>query len=169
MDGEIYVESSPNIGSQFTCHINFDIASEEMISKLRSKTTLPMQQLPSYEGETVLLVEDNITNQVVVQKLLKGTGLKVYIANNGQEAVFMSLARVYDIVLMDIQMPVMDGYTATKIIRTMEGLSELPIIAMTANAMAGDREKAIASGMTDHIPKHHDIKSQKQAASSNIR
>jgi len=153
MGGEIFVESAPDKGSQFTFNLNFDLASEEMVSEIRSKYSLPAQQLPYYQDKSVLLVEDNLTNQVVVQKLLKGTGLKVYVANNGQEAVFMSLARRYDIILMDIQMPVMDGYQAVKVIRQKKSYKNIPIIAMTAHALIEDRKKSLDVGMSAHVSK----------------
>ena len=117
-------------------------------------------------GAQVLLVEDNEINQQVAMEILSGAGLKVTVANNGQEALDLVRANAFDAVLMDVQMPVMDGYTATREIRKWEvgrgkgeggmrkeGTSSIPIIAMTAHAMAGDQEKSIAAGMNDHITK----------------
>jgi PAS domain S-box-containing protein len=105
-------------------------------------------------GLRVLLVEDNELNQELAMELLGQAGMQVVLAQNGQEAVDL-LARDarFDGVLMDCQMPVMDGYTATREIRQTLGLANLPILAMTANAMAGDREKVLAAGMNDHIGK----------------
>jgi CheY-like chemotaxis protein len=109
-------------------------------------------------GANVLLVEDNEINQQVAMEILSGAGLKVTVANNGQEALDLVRANAYDAVLMDVQMPVMDGYTATGKIRELEAKQpppngRLPIIAMTAHAMAGDQEKSLAAGMNDHITK----------------
>ncbi len=117
-------------------------------------------------GAKVLLVEDNEINQQVAMEILSGAGLKVTVASNGQEALDLVRSNAYAAVLMDVQMPVMDGYTATRKIREIEagdapdpasGLtpraSGLPIIAMTAHAMSGDREKSLAAGMNDHITK----------------
>jgi len=107
----------------------------------------------------VLLVEDNEINQQVAMEILSGAGLKVMVATNGQEALDLVRASAFDAVLMDVQMPVMDGYTATREIRKWEGgmrkegTFSIPIIAMTAHAMAGDREKSVAAGMNDHITK----------------
>ncbi|MES9860432.1 MAG: response regulator [Candidatus Thiodiazotropha sp. LLP2] len=103
----------------------------------------------------VLLVEDNPLNQEVACELLKNLGIEVCLANNGAEAVTALESESVDAVLMDIQMPVLDGYAATQIIRTQMGLtsSELPIIAMTANAMSSDRRKSAEAGMNDHIVK----------------
>ncbi len=105
-------------------------------------------------GAHVLLAEDNPINQQVAEELLNQAGLKVTIANNGREAVEMlDDENVYDAVLMDVQMPEMDGYEATGAIRQRPEFKDLPIIAMTANVMAGDREKCLEAGMNDHVAK----------------
>ncbi|MBF0127957.1 MAG: response regulator, partial [Magnetococcales bacterium] len=104
-------------------------------------------------GAKVLLVEDNEINQELALELLAGAGINADVANNGQEALDLLAAGRYDGVLMDVQMPVMDGYTAAREIRKREAWRTLPVIAMTANAMAGDREKATGAGMNDHIAK----------------
>ncbi|MEC4727021.1 response regulator [Shewanella sp. D64] len=109
--------------------------------------------LKQLAGAHILIVEDNDLNRELIVDLLSNNHISSVSAVNGQEAIDCLQKESFDGVLMDCQMPVMDGYTATKKIRQMQGLSTLPIVAMTANAMAGDREKAIASGMTDHIPK----------------
>jgi len=126
--------------------------------------------LENIQGARVLLVEDNEINQQVAKEILEGAGLVVTLANNGQEAVNAVQKENYDAVLMDVQMPVMDGYTATRKIRELqlkatepkdskEGSvlspqsSELPIIAMTAHAMAGDEQKSLEAGMNDHVTK----------------
>ncbi len=104
-------------------------------------------------GAHLLLVEDNAINQQVAQELLLKAGITVTIANNGKEAVELVARDSFDGVLMDLQMPVMDGFEATRIIRQDERFKELPIIAMTANAMAGDRERCLEVGMNDHVAK----------------
>jgi len=106
----------------------------------------------------VLLVEDNEINQDVATNLLASIGVDYRVASNGQEALDMLDRERFDGVLMDCQMPVMDGYTATRRIRQDERFKDLPIIAMTANVMAGDREKSLEAGMNDHIgkPIRHD-------------
>ena len=101
----------------------------------------------------VLLVEDNDINQLVAKDILEQVGIRVSIANNGQEAIKLVRANKFDAVLMDVQMPIMDGYKATEILRKTYSSSELPIIAMTANALRGDRERSIESGMNDYISK----------------
>ena len=111
------------------------------------------EELRKIRGARVLLAEDNEINQQVAKEILEQAGLVVSIANNGKEAVEMVRAGNYDAVLMDIQMPVMGGFEATQEIRKDERFKELPIIAMTAHAMAGDREKSLAAGMNDHVTK----------------
>jgi two-component system sensor histidine kinase/response regulator len=106
------------------------------------------------KGARILLVEDNRLNQELARELLEKAGIAVELAENGQEALdALALDADYDLVLMDCQMPVMDGYEATRAIRAQPELAGLTVIAMTANAMAGDREKVLEAGMQDHIPK----------------
>ncbi|WP_432695185.1 response regulator [Marinobacterium sp. YM272] len=107
----------------------------------------------SVSGADILLVEDNEINQQVATELLERAGMKVDIAENGQIAVDKINAQDYDIVLMDLQMPVMDGFEASTAIRKDQRFDELPIVAMTANAMAGDKERCLAAGMQDHVAK----------------
>jgi two-component system sensor histidine kinase/response regulator len=107
----------------------------------------------SLGGARVLLVEDNEINQELALELLSSNGIAVEVANNGQEALDWLDRDSFDGVLMDCQMPVMDGYEATREIRKQRKYRALPIIAMTADVMAGDREKVLAAGMNDHIGK----------------
>ena len=104
-------------------------------------------------GTRVLLVEDNPINQELACDLLTRADIAVEVATNGREALAALERERYDAVLMDCQMPVMDGYEATRALRQRPALKDLPVIAMTANAMAGDREKVLAAGMNDHITK----------------
>ena len=106
-------------------------------------------------GLRLLLVEDNAINQQVARELLCSEGATVVVANDGHAAVAMATGKgdAYDAVLMDVQMPGMDGYSATRAIRQRADLANLPIIAITANAMASDRAEALAAGMNDHVGK----------------
>jgi polar amino acid transport system substrate-binding protein len=104
-------------------------------------------------GAHVLLVEDNEVNQELALELLTTSGISVEVACDGQEALDLLAERDFDGVLMDCQMPVMDGFTATRKIREQDKFRDLPILAMTANAMAGDRERCLDAGMNDHITK----------------
>jgi CheY-like chemotaxis protein/HPt (histidine-containing phosphotransfer) domain-containing protein len=105
------------------------------------------------DGRRVLLVEDNDVNRDLASELLSDMGIRVTIAVNGREGVDRVITEPFDLVLMDIQMPVMDGLTATKLIRADKRFSKLPILAMTAHAMSGDRERSLHAGMNDHITK----------------
>ena len=104
-------------------------------------------------GARVLLVEDNEINRELALELLTTNGITTEVANNGQEALDLLAKQDFDGALMDCQMPVMDGYEATRKLREQERFKELPVLAMTANAMAGDREKVLDAGMNDHIAK----------------
>jgi CheY-like chemotaxis protein len=108
-------------------------------------------------GARVLLVEDNEINQMVARELLEGAGIQVEIADNGRNGVDLALVGDFDVVLMDVQMPIMDGYAASREIRSHPEFADLPIIAMTANAMSGDTQKARDAGMNDHISKPIDV------------
>jgi signal transduction histidine kinase/CheY-like chemotaxis protein len=107
----------------------------------------------SLRGARILLTEDNLINQQVARETIESEGLQVLIANNGKEAVSMVAEGDFDAILMDVQMPEMDGYEATRLIRENFQYDELPIIAMTAHAMSGDKEKCLAAGMDDYITK----------------
>ena len=114
----------------------------------------PAAALEGLAGRRILLVEDNELNQEVAIELLRETGVEVDLAVHGVQALAMVQARPYDLVLMDMQMPVMDGLTATREIRALGGpAGQVPIVAMTASAMAGDRERCLAAGMNDHLAK----------------
>ena len=104
-------------------------------------------------GRRVLLVEDNDVNRDLASELLADLGIEVSVAANGREGVDRVVAEAFDLVLMDIQMPVMDGLTATRLIRADERFGKLPILAMTAHAMSGDRDRSLTAGMNDHITK----------------
>jgi len=110
-------------------------------------------QLAAIKGSRILLVEDNALNQEVATELLRDAGFMVDLAENGRIALDKLRAADYDIVLMDMQLPVMDGVTATLEIRKEARFKDLPVVAMTANAMQGDRDRCMAAGMIDHVAK----------------
>ncbi|MDD5708494.1 MAG: response regulator, partial [Kiritimatiellae bacterium] len=118
-----------------------------------SASTDSFEQLATVRGARVLLVEDNELNQEVATELLRDAGLVVDLAQNGQIALEKVRAAEYDIVLMDMQMPVMDGVTAALEIRKEDRFKDLPVVAMTANAMQADRDRCLAAGMNDHVAK----------------
>ena len=115
------------------------------------------EYMPTFAGAKILLVEDNPVNQRVAQRLLQKLSAQVTVANNGEEALERLAAGSFDVVLMDCQMPVMDGFTATRRIRELEARKasgkRLPIIALTANVMSEDRENCLAAGMDAHLGK----------------
>jgi two-component system, sensor histidine kinase and response regulator len=123
---------------------------------LPTPAATPMDRL---SGLRVLLAEDNPVNQTVARKLLDREGCEVTVAHNGAQAVsaLASDPTRYDVVLMDMQMPEMDGLEATRRIRQQLGLTALPIIAMTANAMSSDRQACLEAGMNDHVSKPFDL------------
>jgi CheY-like chemotaxis protein len=108
---------------------------------------------PRLVGARILLVEDNALNQELAVALLSGAGIEVTVAGDGRQALDRIARQRFDAVLMDCQMPQLDGYETTRLLRLQPLLRELPIIAMTANVMSGDRERAIAAGMNDHVAK----------------
>ena len=129
-------------------------------SHLRAKPRPKTEAVGRLQGMRLLVVEDNIINQQVARELLSNEGALVELADNGELGV-AAVARAnppFDAVLMDLQMPVMDGFSATQAIRHALGLTDLPIIAMTANAMASDRADCLASGMNDHVGKPFDLR-----------
>ena len=125
------------------------------IPLLSSEAKNALNQL---RGSHVLLVEDNEINQELATELLTEAGVKTTIANHGKEALDILENNKFDAVLMDVNMPIMDGYTATRLIRQQGRFSNLPIIATTANALAGDREKCLDAGMDDYLSKPLDIR-----------
>jgi CheY-like chemotaxis protein/HPt (histidine-containing phosphotransfer) domain-containing protein len=120
--------------------------------KIESSLKYDIQKL---QGGKILLVEDNLINQEIIIGLLDHSGIKIDIANNGKEAITLFKANHYEVILMDLQMPIMDGYEATRIIRVED--KKLPIIALTANAMREDVAKTHAIGMNEHLNKPIDV------------
>jgi two-component system sensor histidine kinase/response regulator len=156
MGGEIGVESELDQGSTFWFSVGLRRAA------VRGEDALPESAAPLAEttllrGARVLLVEDNPINQQVALELLQSAGMQVDIADDGVEALREVRKRTYDAVLMDIQMPVMDGLQASRAIRAIEHLKDVPIIAMTASALRGDRDRCMAAGMNDYVAKPIDV------------
>ncbi len=153
MGGTLGLDSVEGEGSSFWFTAKLKIAAEKPVA--------PLDAVDSNEGlqlnARILLVEDNPVNQMVAQKMLERIGLKATLANNGVEALQCLDEQSFDLVLMDCQMPEMDGFDATREIRKLDlktpQQQRLPIIAMTANVMSGDRERCLETGMDDYIGK----------------
>ncbi|MBL8407469.1 MAG: response regulator [Candidatus Accumulibacter sp.] len=159
MDGDICASSRSGSGSTFRVTLWLGLGAPGAAEdQARPGTALP--PLPvAYHGARVLVVDDHPINREIVEALLSAVGITPVMANNGQEAVDrlrMSGANAFDLVLMDIQMPVMDGYSATRELRSRAGFEALPIIAMTAHIMEHEKSLQRAAGMSDHIGKPFD-------------
>ena len=134
------------------CSAALGLASRPVTRGVRREEAL-LGHWASLSGAHVLLVEDNAINRELASDMLGRAGIVVSIAANGQEALDLLRWQAFDGVLMDCQMPVMDGYAATMALRQEPGMRDLPVIAMTAKAMVGDRDRVLAAGMNDHIAK----------------
>lgn len=154
MGGEVGVESEKGIGSTFWFTACLRPGKPARQSNNHARVPSACQRLlDRHRGCRVLLAEDNIINQEVARALLEQAGLRVDIANNGLEAVAMAKETAYRLILMDLQMPEMDGLEATRQLRALPDLAAVPILAMNANAFDDDRERCFEVGMNDHIGK----------------
>jgi signal transduction histidine kinase/DNA-binding response OmpR family regulator len=150
--GTITVESRPGAGSTFTFCLPLKKSNTNILPSKSVANSKPAHVLSDVN---ILLVEDNLINQKVASYTLSKQGAQVEIANHGKEAIIMIEKKKYDVILMDIQMPEMDGFETTQYIRNNEKdwISKTPIIAMTASALVSERVKCLASGMNDYISK----------------
>ncbi|OOY54708.1 hypothetical protein BOW11_11260 [Solemya velum gill symbiont] len=156
MGGEIGIESEPGVGSNFHFFVRLDKQLEDSKTEkgLSRKAVIDVADArEKLKGARLLLVEDNEVNQELASIILSMNGIDTEVASNGQEALKILARESFDGVLMDCQMPVMDGYEATRRIRAQEQFRDLPVIAQTANAMKGDKEKTLDAGMNDNITK----------------
>ena len=153
--GDISVESEVGHGSQFTVRIPYE--SAPTVKTGPQAVLPPPQSVEPVDGDanaaSILVVEDNLVNQKMVSSILTKRGYDVQITSNGQEALQALELKVFHLVLMDVQMPVLDGLEATRLIRKDTRWANLPIIAMTAHAMNGDKEGCLAAGMNAYISK----------------
>ena len=157
MNGEIGFVSVESSGSTFWCTVELEIGSKPNMVAVENKPALPLSKSQMrFDGANILLAEDNIVNQEFVVEMLKQMGCKVTVASNGKIAVQKLMDTTYDLVLMDVQMPEMDGIEATQVIKKLmdaEHLPFTPIIAITANALKEDRDLCLQVGMNDYLAK----------------
>ncbi|WP_028449378.1 PAS domain S-box protein [Chitinibacter tainanensis] len=151
MGGELKLRSQLHLGSEFSFAIRLPISAEQLPASTTHGSA--QQTLPKLAGKRVLLADDHPFNQQVGADLLSQVGIQVVIANDGREAVRLAEAELFDAILLDIQMPEMDGYTACKILRQNPRFKDLPIIAMTANVSTEDRQLCREAGMNDFLGK----------------
>ena len=162
MGGTMKLESVPGEGSTFLFTVPLKVDEEAA----RRRYSRPAGHAGDFtlaeqlQGLRVLLVEDNATNQLLAKTMLTKCGVACTVANHGGEALNLLENDQFDAILMDCQMPVMDGYATTRAIRGDQRFQDTPIIAMTANALAGDRERCLEAGMNDYVAKPvrmHDV------------
>lgn len=149
MQGTIQLETTPGKGSRFSINLPLEIATGDTLQKTNSTGA---HVKIDHSKATVLVVEDNPMNQSLMRHLLENWNISYEVSSNGKEALALLQQQHFDLILMDIQMPEMDGYTASKKIRDELHLNT-PIIAMTAHAFAGEKEKCLRYGMNDYLPK----------------
>ena len=159
MGGEIWCESEPGQGSAFHFTVQLELGQETAGRRATEAGPAPGAEdrraaiSERLRGMRILLAEDNDLNQLLIKELLNKVGLTAAVADNGLEALKLLETEPFDLVLMDVQMPEMDGLTATRRIREQERFRDLPVIAMTAHAMTGDRQRTEEAGMNEHLTK----------------
>lgn len=156
MGGNITVTSTAGVGSTFVLHLRLPVQASESTKMPHQENVIYLDKQANHKELPILLVEDYEPNILVATNLLDNFSYRYELAHNGAEAVEKFAAGKYSLILLDVQMPIMDGYETARRIRSAELVTNLPriaIIAMTAHALKGDREKCIAAGMDDYIPK----------------
>jgi PAS domain S-box-containing protein len=156
LGGDVFMESKPGEGSEFRVVLEFALATHDDLAQQRPDPAAPGQH--ALRGVRILVVDDSDINLDVTKRILELEGAAVWLAGNGRDALDLLRTQPadFDVVLMDVQMPVLDGHTATRIIRDELGLLTLPIIALTAGALSSERLRAVAAGMDDFIIKPFD-------------
>jgi PAS domain S-box-containing protein len=163
MGGEIIVDSTPGLGSTFT----FTVRAE--LSEAGSEPATPVHEVHSEDALDILVADDNATNRMLINSLLKREGHRVRLVENGKEAVEAVRRSLYDAILMDIRMPVMDGLTAARQIRSMDRPKcHVPIIALTASVLSDDKARYIEAGMTECLAKPIDFAALKSVLARTV-
>ncbi|MEN6463235.1 MAG: response regulator [Syntrophomonas sp.] len=156
LQGNMLVQSCPGEQTSFTFSIPIKTSAGELVPLRPSCEVLPHYQddfMCAFVPISILVVEDNELNQKIVSQMLVNYGFDAITVNNGLECLNIMQRKNFDLILMDMQMPIMDGYEATRLIRRNKDWNQIPVIAMTAHAMTGDREKCLAYGCTSYIAK----------------
>ncbi|WP_298608380.1 hybrid sensor histidine kinase/response regulator [uncultured Thiothrix sp.] len=154
LGGQLSVKSRPAQGSSFFFKLSFTIAEQQAET---ADTQISVTTKHHYQNKMVLLVDDDPLNQFFGQELLNALGVKVKVAASGESTLVKLQADAYDLIFMDVSMPDLDGYQTTQLIRSQLGLHTLPIVALTAHAIAGERERCLAAGMNDYLAKPFSI------------
>jgi CheY-like chemotaxis protein/anti-sigma regulatory factor (Ser/Thr protein kinase) len=155
MGSDIHVESEPGRGSRFW----FDLSLERAPSQAPSGSTLPARIVTNYHGprRKVLVVDDAVANRATMVDFLSPLGFEVYQAENGEAALTLAQAVAPDVILMDNLMPVMDGFEATRRLRQLPALKDVPIITLSASASEADEQRSLAGGANAFLPKPIDL------------
>lgn len=163
MGGTLQLESEPEAGSRFFFSIVLPMVTPESVAPAENTENIPVP-VQRLKGMRILIAEDNENNQQIARELLESEGAQVQLVDNGQALIHALQTAIErdrcvpcDVILMDMQMPVMDGLEATRQLRQISLLRDMPVIAMTANAMQGDRDACMAAGMNDHVGKPFDL------------
>jgi PAS domain S-box-containing protein len=169
LGGDVYLNSAPGVGSEFRVVLEFALAAQEVVLTRETRPTTPGEN--ALHGVRVLIVDDSDINLEVTKRILEISGARVRLANNGVEAleILRALPYEFDIVLMDVQMPLLDGHQATRRIRGELGLVDLPIIALTAGALSSERQRALSAGMDDFIVKPFDARTLARSILRHVR
>jgi two-component system CheB/CheR fusion protein len=162
MGGTREVQSAKHVGSKFVFRVPLPVAADEPPAMREPPTSAATTNGAATNGAVtklrILLAEDGRANQVLVHHAMRKRGHEVVMANDGHEAVQLAGSERFDLILMDVQMPRLDGLQATAAIRALPGIPRVPIVALTAHAMPGDRERCVAAGMDDYLAKPLDLK-----------
>jgi signal transduction histidine kinase/CheY-like chemotaxis protein len=162
MGGKVEIDSAPNKGSRFFFTLDFLLAEKNQTEPEPTSNTIKKSDI---NGQKVLLVDDDEMNRFFGEKLLEACGVIPVVAESGQQALDLLEQHRFDIVLMDVSMPDMDGYETVQRIRQQSSLKSIPIIALTAHAIAGEKERCLAAGMNDYLTKPFDIEKLKDVLS----
>ncbi|XLX42615.1 7TM diverse intracellular signaling domain-containing protein [Ectopseudomonas mendocina] len=153
LGGSLSHESQPGVGSRFRLNVPLTLPEQQPAPALRPQRLPSGVALRQAQQCTVLIVEDNAINQLVTRGMLLKLGYRVRTADNGAEALELLRGETVDAVLLDCQMPVMDGFATCRAIRALPGCADVPVLAITAHSHSGDRERCLAAGMSDYLAK----------------